>query len=101
MVRPLVGDSQVPITNTTDPIMHGEEIVRIYPNPAQSLVNLQRLDGGLANNLNWELYNLNGQSLGKGSGATISVTAFPKGLYLLRYHDTQTGQNGRLKLIVD
>lgn len=56
-----------------------ELLVNIYPNPANSVINLE-----VSDNLSWEIYDIQGKLLKRGDAKTIDIADIKNGLYILQ-----------------
>lgn len=52
----------------------------VYPNPANEIIKINVNNG---QNINYEIYNLLGELVLKGSGETINTETLPKGIFTL------------------
>lgn len=100
MVRPLVGDSPVPITNTTEPT-RTPSLVEVFPNPASDFVQLRASAGLNVTQFNVELLDITGRRILNRTGIEgFSVTEFPTGTYFLRIIDPANGRSEVKKLMI-
>jgi hypothetical protein len=58
-----------------------ETQINIYPNPASTYVNI---DSGNEKLISWELLDISGKSILKGTSNKINVQSFPRATYLLK-----------------
>ncbi|PHI20176.1 hypothetical protein CEQ90_09510 [Lewinellaceae bacterium SD302] len=100
MIRPLVGNSQVPVTSTTE--FNRDEFVTVYPNPANERVFLTTRNDIELTRLNWTLYSLTGSQLARGTADSqgIDLSNYAAGTYFLRVVDSTNGKISRHKLVV-
>lgn len=72
-----------------------QNVVNVYPNPASDFIKIQTNDKVTA----WELYDLSGKMVLKGSGSTIDVKSMIKGAYALNI-TLENGTRVTKKIIV-
>ncbi|NJO86725.1 MAG: T9SS type A sorting domain-containing protein [Lewinella sp.] len=100
MLRPLVGNTAVPVTEISEPTAAASGI-EVFPNPVQGQAQIRRIDGRPIEQLEWQLFSLAGQAvLGLRNSPSIDLTGLPAGLYVLLCRDTSTGQLSHHKLRV-
>lgn len=98
----LKGSSTVQRLNTLGTSIESseEELLRIYPNPAQDFVRVKGLKGAF----HWSLYSPHGQNIRRGSAENdeqnIDLSEVPSGLYLLKCEPLNGNpQIGRLLIV--
>ena len=96
MMRPLFGtDATVAVATVENSLS-----VSLYPNPAQSTVNI--LCNGNSEDIILSLYDIRGRLLWtQPYTATLSVDTIPSGIYLLRIEGKTTGSVIHRKLIIN
>jgi len=77
--------------------VRSEESIRVFPNPANSVVNVRFVKGDDFMHFNIELINLAGQILISSSNKQLNVSGIPNGLYILKISD---GKNIQFKKIL-
>lgn len=100
MIRPLVGDTQVPITSTDD--VASASTTSIYPNPANDRVFIATQEQLELSQINWTLFSLTGNQIAKGIGnrTGIDLSTFTAGTYFLQLVNNTNGTTSYHKLIV-
>jgi hypothetical protein len=98
----LKGSSTVQRLNTLGTSIESseEELLRIYPNPAQDFVRVKGLKGAF----HWSLCSPHGQNIRRGSAENdeqnIDLSEVPSGLYLLKCEPLNGNpQIGRLLIV--
>ena len=76
------------------------ENISVYPNPVNSLLNINI---GLNRDLNYSIFNITGQIIGKGKFANninrVNFSDVSKGIYFLRVFDAQSNKQNTYKLV--
>jgi N-acetylneuraminic acid mutarotase len=82
------------------------EMSQVFPNPAYSIVNI-KLSIGIPDDLNVEVYNLNGALINvtlkqtfKNDLLTMNINTLPKGIYILKFNSKSQNFSMVHKLIV-
>ena len=76
---------------------HPEESFRVYPNPANAIVNVRFVKSNEFKSFNMNLLNLSGQTLISSSGKQLNVSGIPNGLYILKM---SAGKNMQFKKVL-
>ncbi len=76
---------------------HSKENVKIFPNPANIIVNVRFMKINKPESININLNNLSGQTLISSSEEQLNVSDIPNGLYILKISD---GKNIQFKKIL-
>lgn len=100
MIRPLVGDSPVPISRTEDRRAE-QALVTLFPNPARDRVTLLPFGELRPDQLDWVLFSLAGQRISSGRGSEVPLNNLPAGLYVLRVNNSAAGLSSHHKLRVE
>jgi len=101
MLRPILG-SETPLdselaTSTNELVL--EEVMRLFPNPATDLVNVQVFDGAY-DKFQLQIHNILGQLMDTYQlQPQLDISSYPPGTYLLQISNLETEEIGFQKLI--
>ena len=102
MIRPIVGSQTPPATVNTNDQFAGGLAFSIFPNPAQSQINLQTSQNQFNDQYQFIIYDLAGRTRLLGSNTTnIDVTTLENGMYWIKVFDEIEGQFGVRKLMIN
>jgi len=102
MIRPILGnelpqDSEL-ATSTNDLLL--DEVLQVFPNPSNGLVNVQLFKGNYAD-YEVQVHTALGQLVAKNLlQPQLDVSAFSAGIYFLQFRDLTSNEIGNYKLVV-
>ena len=83
---------KIAVENTVDSkVLSDDQMIKIYPNPAKEMINLEVVDLGLNSNFKIEIYSGHGQKIkslkGSKKNTSIDISTLKSGIYVVRVYN--------------